>query len=133
MSEIKDDSAADCNSDDSPARRSSKATVPLLNTVLAYTTYGKSCAIPDNLRHIVCSHFNIHEICDAKDFLWSHRNLADVLKRTNSNMRSAHEAPVGDIMNAMYNLDQEEKLLDFYVTPSGIGRLPRFNLNLMHL
>ena len=65
-----------------------------------------SCAIPDNLRHVMCSHFNIDEICDAKDFLWSHCNLADVSKRTNFNKRSAHEATVSDIMNAMYDLDQ---------------------------
>ena len=64
---------------------------------------------------------------DAKDFLWSHCNLADVPKRTNSNKRSALEATVGDIMSAMYKLDQEEKLPDFFVAPSGIGRLPRFN------
>ena len=69
-----------------------------------------SCATPDNLRHVLCSHFNIDEICDAKDFLWSHCNLADVPKRTNSNKRSAHEVTVGDIMSAMYKLDQEEKL-----------------------
>ena len=58
MSEIKDDSAADCNRDDSLARRSSTITVPLLNIVLAvaYTTYGMSCATPDKLRHILCSH-----------------------------------------------------------------------------
>ena len=127
MSEVKDDSAVDCNGDGSPARRSSTTTVPLLNTVLSYTTYGMSCATPDNLRHVMCSHFNIDELCDAKDFLWSHCNLADVPKRTNSNKRSALEATVGDIMSAMYKLDQEEKLPDFFVAPSGIGRLPRFN------
>ena len=59
MSEVKDDSAVDCNGDGSPARRSSTTTVPSLNTVLSYTTYGMSCATPDNLRHVLCSHFNI--------------------------------------------------------------------------
>ena len=102
MSEVNDDSAVDCNGDGSPARRSSTTTVPLLNTVLSYKTYGMLWATPDNLRHVLCSHFNIDELCDAKDFLWSHCNLADVPKRTNSNKRSVHEATAGDIMNAMY-------------------------------
>ena len=48
-------------------------------------------------------------------------------KRTNSNKRSAHGATVGDIVNAMYNLDQEEKLPDIFVAISGIGRQPQFN------
>ena len=68
MSEVKDDGVVDCNGDKSPARQRSTTTVLLLNTVLSSTTYGMSCAIPDNSRHVLCSHFNIDEPCDAKGF-----------------------------------------------------------------
>ena len=48
-------------------------------------------------------------------------------KRTNSTRRSADEANVVDIMNALYKLDLQGDGPMFYVSPKGIGRLPRFN------
>ena len=49
------------------------------------------------------------------------------MKRTNSSKRSADEANVVDIMDALYKLDIVDDGPLFYVNPKGIGRLPRFN------
>ena len=46
---------------------------------------------------------------------------------TNSTRRSADEANVVDIMNALYKLDLQDDGPMFYVSPKCIGRLPRFN------
>ena len=49
------------------------------------------------------------------------------VKRTNSSNRSASEANVSDIMGALYKMDRSSDYQQFYVDPTGIGRLPRFN------
>ena len=100
---------------------------PLIGTVLGYMRYGMSCATPDNLTRILCSHFSAEEICDAKQLLWTYCNLPDVPKSTNSTKRSAQQADVDDLLSAMYELDKDDLMPRLYVHPAGIGRLPRFN------
>ena len=40
--------------------------VNITNTVLAYVQYGISCASPDNVLEVVCTHFTLDEIAEAK-------------------------------------------------------------------
>ena len=101
--------------------------VPMtVNTFLAYAQYCLSCATSDNTHHVLCSHFSSEEISEAKDVLWDKLQLSEV-KRTNSSKRSASEANVSDIMGALYKMDRSSDYQQFYVDPTGIGRLPRFN------
>ena len=125
------DSDGGSHRDESPERQNSETSAdvkfPLIDTVLRYMRYGMSCATPDNLTRILCSHFSAEEICDAKQLLWTYCNLQDVPNRTNSTRRSAHQANVDDLLKAMYELDQDDLMPRLYVHPAGIGRLPRFN------
>ena len=98
----------------------------IVNTLLAYGQYCISCATCDNTRHVLCSNFSSSEIFEAKDLLWKTMDFPET-KRTNSTRRSADEANVVDIMNALYKLDLQGDGPMFYVSPKGIGRLPRFN------
>ena len=101
--------------------------VPMtVNTFFAYAQYCLSCATSDNTHHVLCSHFSADEISEAKDVLWDKLQLSEV-KRTNSSKRSASEANVSDIMGALYKMDRSSDYQQFYVDPTGIGRLPRFN------
>ena len=75
---------------------------------------------------MLCSHFSADEISEANDGLWDKLQLSEV-KRTNSSNRSASEANVSDIMGALYKMDRSSDYQQFYVGPTGIGRLPRFN------
>ena len=58
--------------------------------------------------------------------LWDKLQLFEV-KRTDSSKRSASEANISDIMGALYKLDGSSSYQQFYVDPTGIERLPRFN------
>ena len=120
-----------CHLVNSPERQNSETSADvkflLIDTVLGYMRYGMSCATPDNLTRILCSHFSAEEMCDAKQLLWIYCNLPDVPKRTNSTKRSAQQANVDDLLRAMYELDQDDLMPRLYVQPAGIGRLPRFN------
>ena len=44
--------------------------VNITNTVLAYVQYGISSASPDNVLEVVCTHFTLDEIAEAKDILY---------------------------------------------------------------
>ena len=101
--------------------------VPMtVNTFLAYAQYCISCATPDNTHHVLCSYFSADEISEAKDVLWDKLQQSEV-KLTNSSKRLASEANVSDIMGALYKLDRLSNYQQFYVDPTGIGRLLRFN------
>ena len=67
------DSDGGSHRDESPERQNSETSAdvkfPLIDTVLGYMRYGMSCATPDNLTRILCSHFSAEEICDAKQLL----------------------------------------------------------------
>ena len=97
------DSDGGSHRDESPERQSSETSAdvkfPLIDTVLGYNRYGMSCATPDNLTRILCSHFSAQEICDAKQLLWTYCNLPDVPKRTNSTKRSAQQANGDDLLS----------------------------------
>lgn len=101
--------------------------VLIVNTLLTYAEYCMSCASPDNMRQVLCSHFTIDEITDAKEILWDSFDLGELPKRANSANRSACEAHISDIMNALYSMDSSAVKHTFYVDPKGIARLPRFN------
>ena len=110
-----------------PSTDDSDVPVPMtVNTFLAYAQYCLSCATSDNTHHVLCSHFSADEISEAKDVLWDKLQLSEV-KRANSSNRSASEANVSDIMGALYKMDRSSDYQQFYVDPTGIGRLPRFN------
>ena len=98
----------------------------IVNTLLSYAQYCISCATADNAHHVLCSHFSSSEISEAKHKVWKTMNYPE-MKRTNSSKRSADEANVVDIMDALYKLDIVDDGPLFYVNPKGIGRLPRFN------
>ena len=98
----------------------------IVNTLLAYGQYCISCASPDNMRHVLCSNFSSSEIFEAKDLLWKTMDFTEI-KRTDSSKRSADDANVVDIMDALYKLDLQDDGPMFFVSPKGIGRLPRFN------
>ena len=98
----------------------------IVNTLLAYGQYCISCATCDNTRHVLYSNFSSSEIFEAKELLWKTMGFPEI-KRTNSSRRSADEANVVDIMDALYKLDLQDDGPMFFVSPKGIGRLPRFN------
>ena len=58
-----------------------------------------SCATADNTHLVLCSHFSLSQISEAKNELWKTMNyMYSEMKRTNSSKRSADEAIVVDIM-----------------------------------
>ena len=117
------------NSDNNSTENSAEDDKPsvIINALLTYTQYCMSCATPDNVRKVLCSHFTIEEIIEAKNMLWNICELGELPKRANSIKRSALEAHIDDIMEQMYLIDGAQKKYVFYTDPKGIARLPKFN------
>ena len=76
------------------------------SVVLAYVQYGISSASPDNVLEVVCTHFTLDEIAEAKDILYDLGELGDPPIRNNSKARKAAEAHTRDILDKMYKLDK---------------------------
>ena len=129
IDEVTSDANNDANDTEGSKSSNSSDSEPVLivNTLLTYAEYCMSCASPDNMRQVLCSHFTIDEITDAKEILWDSFDLGELPKRANSANRSACEAHISDIMNALYSMDSSAVKHTFYIDPKGIARLPRFN------
>ena len=74
-----------------------------INPLLASACYGMSTAsaTPDNACIMISRHFTEEEIVEAKVMLWSKCELGTMTKRNSTNKRSAKEAHVGYLFNAL--------------------------------
>ena len=130
--EINDDhSAHDDSNSDSEQSNTRGDRIGIINAVLAYTHYGISSATTDNVLEVVCSHFTLEEIENAKKKLWRDCDLGDPPLRKSSKGRKAQEAHFRDIMDAMFKLDFQDYM--FMVESGDIARLPRFNAECLNV
>ena len=93
------------NSDDEHSKTKGDR-IGIVNVVLTSTHYGISSATPDNVLEVVCVHFTLKEIEDAKRQLWRECDLWE--PRKSSKGRKVLEAHFRDIMHQMFKLNRED-------------------------
>ena len=120
-----------CDNSDDEHSKTKGDRIGIVNVVLAYTHYGISSATPDNVLEVVCAHFTLQEIEDAKRQLWRECDLGEPPLRKSSKGRKVLEAHFRDIMDQMFKLDRQDYI--FMVGSGDIARLPRFNAECLNV
>ena len=103
----------------------------LVNTVLAFTTYGLDTASDVNVNMILGETFCSEEIDTARDVLWEtcHEGyLPEKKNRHTTDRRTGKQAKVYDILAWITILTQKQKRPKFVVDVKGLARMPMFQI-----
>ncbi len=98
--------------------------------MLTYITCGLNSGSASNVKTAVLGHFTSAEIAEAKDALFI-AHLADVIgekkKRVSTAARSNTEANMDDIITAIQQLDNSERMPTIAVKAMELGKIPKSN------
>jgi hypothetical protein len=97
---------------------------PVFHALLAYAAMYIGSNSYEQIKRAIIGHFEVSEILDAKEVLWSVADLP-VRSRRDSFNRSEEEAHVVDILNALLKLDKAAKMPYFCVDYITLSSLPK--------
>ena len=100
----------------------------LIQPILSYILFSMQSAPADTIKQAVMGHFTEIQISEAKDMLWTFcgtQIIGDKKSRKDSNFRSVKEAHVVDIINALYKLDNANKLPLIVINALSLATIPR--------
>ena len=98
-----------------------------VNELLAYVSFYFLNSSADAIKHVLRDFYHPKEVSDAKSLLWQVEkdNLPAMVTRQDSDLRSAKEADIADIVNAFKKLDSENVDLPEFVCRN-MDRVPKY-------
>ena len=102
----------------------------ILNPLLCYLTYGLNSGTPSHVKSAVFGAFTSQEITSAKNILFNQRDtdiIGENIKRQSTNTRSKEEANIHDIVQAIIQLDNSQKLPTMAIAASDMHNIPRMH------
>ena len=101
-----------------------------LNPLLCYITYGLNSGTPSHVKSTVLGTFTSHEITSAKNILFNQCDtdiIGENIKRQSTNTRSKEEANIHDIVQAIIQLDNSQKLPTMAIAAFDLHKIPRMH------
>jgi hypothetical protein len=117
------------NTDDKSSGKHDKGQTSnfIIDPILAYVSYSMESSVNSNTRHAVTDHFKKEDIIHAKNTLWDHcgKDLPEKPNRKDTTTRSANEAHVGDIVDALSKLGELGKTPRILIDACTLFMIPK--------
>ena len=99
----------------------------VMNNLLTYVSFYFSNSSSDAIKNVLRNFYHPKEVSDAKVLLWqvSKDALPPIVIRQDSDLRSAKEADIVDILNAFKKMDIDDVLLPEFVC-NNMDRIPKY-------
>ena len=104
--------------------------------LLCYIIYGLNSCTPSNVKSAVLGAFTSQEITSAKNILFNQSDtdiIGENIKRQSTNTRIKEEANIHDIVQAIIQLDNSQKLPTMAIAAFDMHKIPRMHPEEMNI